>query len=294
MMTIKKTIVCFVGCSALLAFGGCASSDSAKVAPAPVAVVAGQTFPVHDLAAAEQLLIRQYDNLANDKAIDPDSLGYPAGVFRQWMDSLTSSNAASITYPFNRLQDSAQVSIVTAADGQFRIYSWDNWTGGTMHNFDAVYQWKGNDGVHATKPVPDGEGDPGGWTSRIYTVTINDKPHYLAVSHGVYSTSLRGQLVKAFTIDEGKLIDTVQVFKTRSGRLNSIDVSYDMTQYDEQRGDDQQLIVYDSLKQVLYIPVVQEGGILTTKNLVYALKAECLQYVGVEEARRGVDSMVRP
>lgn len=198
----------------LLTLGGCTSADPVKVEAAAVTAVTPLAFPAHDLAAAELLLIRQYDRVANDKTIEPDSLGYQARVFRRWMDTLIASNAASLQYPFNKLQDSAHVAVITSADGRFRIYSWDNWMGGTMHNFEAVYQWQGNGDVHSRIPVPDGEGDPGSWTSRIYTVEISGEPHYLAVSHGIYSTIDRGQLIKAFTIDKGQLIDTVKVFKT--------------------------------------------------------------------------------
>lgn len=63
-----------------------------------------------------------------------------------------------------------------------------------------------------------------------------------------------------------------------------------MTRYDEQLGDDQQLIAYDSVNKVLYIPVVEKGGVVTKKNLVYVLKADCLEFAGIEDGRRVADT----
>src|SRR5262249_4480390 len=67
-----------------------------------------------------------------------------------------------------------EMYVVTSPDGDFRIYSWDMETGGTMHYYDCVIQYKGHltNEVFARHYTSGGTEDPGAFYSQIAQVDI--------------------------------------------------------------------------------------------------------------------------
>jgi hypothetical protein len=196
------------------------------------------------------------------------------------------TNPATLHYPFKKLIDSNYVDIKTSSDGYFRMYSWDTWTGGTMHEFNTIYQWTENGKVF-TKVVPHTiKDDPGSFVSQIFTVTINNKPYYLAVTNGVYSNKDARQSISVYTIDNSKLIDTVKFFKTKTKRLNRIDVDFDFFSVVDRPERPLELIAYDDKQKVIYIPVVDEKEQVTSSNILYQLKDRYFEFIGVEKGKR--------
>ncbi|HEY1202766.1 MAG TPA: hypothetical protein VGE79_17380, partial [Niastella sp.] len=197
------------------------------------------------------------------------------------------SNPGTLKYPFEKLSDSGFAEIETSGDGNFRIYTWDTWIGGTQHFYKTVYQWKAN-GKIFTKVPAIADGDGGEDCSAMYTVTINNKPYYLAVMNSIGSTMFGGRSISAFTIDGNKLNDTVKLFKTRTEKLNRIHIGFEFASIEDQR----ELIMYDSKLKTVYISLVDEHQQVTKKNLLYQLKGRYFEYIGVETGKRRTANLV--
>src|SRR3982751_3316474 len=50
-----------------------------------------------------------------------------------------------LRYAFPKLKD--RMYVATSPDGKLRIYTWDLGTGGTLHDFESVYQFQGDSGA---------------------------------------------------------------------------------------------------------------------------------------------------
>src|SRR6516164_7870976 len=61
--------------------------------------------------------------------------------FEKLLLKVTSSNPETILYDFKDLT-SCGLTIATSDDSLFRIYSWDTRSGGTMHYFENVFQFR--------------------------------------------------------------------------------------------------------------------------------------------------------
>jgi hypothetical protein len=147
-----------------------------------------------DQKAMEKALPGQFKKIgywAEYKGNNPrqyDSLEIANKHFREVLLKYTSRYPSTISFGFKDLEKEG-LTIATSADGMFRVYSWDTWTGGTMHYFDNVYQYKAAGKVYS-KAIEDAnnEGDPGYWYSAIYSLANGGKTYYLGVRHASYST----------------------------------------------------------------------------------------------------------
>ena len=95
-----------------------------------------------------------------------------------------------LRFPFSKLND--KMYVATSKDGRLRIYSWDTETGGTMHDFDNVFQYKGKGGKVYTWSEDADDESRSCFITTISTDTASG-PIYLGVSTFIGSTSLAGQ-----------------------------------------------------------------------------------------------------
>jgi hypothetical protein len=70
-----------------------------------------------------------------------DSLAHANAMFAKKLSYYISKCPFTINQKFSSLAND-HLDISTSNDGLFRIYSWDTWTGGTMHFFENVMQYK--------------------------------------------------------------------------------------------------------------------------------------------------------
>jgi hypothetical protein len=237
------------------------------------------------IAAKENKVTKLYSKLASFIQADDDSINFYSGKFEKEFTSLIKSNSATLSYPFNKLIDSNFCKIKTSIDGNFRVYSWDTWTGGTMHMFKEVYQWKDKGKVFTKIPHYE-EGNAGSYCSKIFTVDVNGKPHYLVIGNGIFSTEDVMQSISVYTIDNNKLIDTVKLFKTKTKELNRIDVEFDFFSVVDRPERPLELITYAEKEKIVYIPVVDSKGQVTKKNILYQLKGNYFEFIGIETGKR--------
>jgi hypothetical protein len=215
-----------------------------------------------------------------------DSITLYSKKFENELTRFIQNNPGTLRYPFKKLKESNSCEVETSSDGNFRIYTWDTWMGGTMHFYHEILQWKANGKVFTKVPIYEID-DAGSFCSAMYTVQVNNTPVYLAVKDGTYSTKDAMQSVTAFRIN-GKLLDSVKLFKTKNEKLNTIKVYYDFFSVVNRPERPLKLITYDDKLRQLYIPLVGDKDQVTKKNLVYQLKGRYFEYAGVEPDRRHV------
>jgi hypothetical protein len=243
-------------------------------------------FPqTKDIAPQENKFVKLYSKLSSFIQADYDSVSLYSDKFETEFTRFIQNNPATLGHPFKRLVDSNFCDVRTSSDGNFRIYSWDTWTGGTMHIFKTIYQWKSNGKVFTKVPKYE-DGDAGSFCSKVFTVSINDKPYYLAVTNGIFSTKDAIQSISAYSIEGNKLVDTVKLFKTKTKKLNSIDVEFDFFSVVDRPERPLELITYDDQQKIIYIPVVGDKGQVTKKNILYQLKGSYFEFIGVETGKR--------
>lgn len=235
-----------------------------------------------NFSAQEDKFIKQYKKLESNFPGNDDSA---AEVFAKGFASLIKNNPGTLNYPFKKLNDSIFSCVRTSSDGNFRIYSWDSQTGGTMCFYKVIYQWKANDKVFA-KVLRIDENDPAFYCSAIFSVNINNKPFYLAVTNSTYSSKDLRQYITCYSIEGNKLTDTVKLFKTKTKKLNTIRVAYDFFSVVDRPERPLELITYDDKLNIIYIPVVDDKEQVTKKNILYQLKNGYFEFIGVETGKR--------
>jgi TPR repeat protein len=228
----------------------------------------------------EKDLVTAYKKITDERdseARNYDSLTKYNYDFAQKLSKYISETSPSLNYKFESLQ-SVGVDLVTSDDGLFRIYSWDTWQGGSMHDYASAFQYKFKGKVYADAEPDTSEGNFGLFYSQIFTVEANSKTYYLAVSNGVYSNKDRGQSIQAFTIENGKL-NNVKLFKTNSGLVNSISFEFDFFSVVDRPERPLKLIKYDGRTKTLYIPIVHEDGKVTNKFITYRFNGKYFERV---------------
>ncbi len=239
-------------------------------------------------AQTKRLMLPQYEKelvaiSAKVKAnIGSDSLTYYSHLFDQRMNQLVNNNPVSLDYAFTMLVDSYACMIETSEDGLFRIYSWDTWTGGTMHFYHSVFQFKTDNTVKTFNPQYD-ETDPQNYYSDIFTLkTAGGRTYYLVISNGRYSTKYMSQTIKIFAIRGAVLDENVKLIKTKSGLQNTIDVEYDYFSIKDKLTYRDQLIHYDKMQKIIYIPVIygdNDRGQVSGKFIRYQFKGKYFERI---------------
>jgi hypothetical protein len=199
-----------------------------------------------------------------------DSLERQDALFRMQLLKFSLKYPQTLNYSFDTLRTN-HIDIATSADKLFRIYSWDTWQGGTMHDFENIFQYKSGDKVYAYSvyDTSDEQDTYVPFYSDIYTLKNNNKTYYLAIANGIYSTKDASQSIKIFDI-ENDHIHNVKLIKTPAHYTNEIEVYFDFFSVAD-RSDERpiRVIKYDSATQNIYIPVVTDDEKVTNKFIVY-------------------------
>ena len=188
--------------------------------------------------------------------------------FAQKLKKYTSLYPFTITQKFTSLT-AAHLAIAGSSDGLFRIYSWDTGLGGTMHDFDNVFQYKvNNKPLSGYNPADSAEeGHPTFSFSNIYTFKANDKTYYLAVYNGIFSSKDVGQGIRVFAIENGKLNDNVKLIKTKTGFRSNLFYDYDFFSVVDWKVRPS-IFFYDASKTIL-VPLVDSTRQMTHKYIAY-------------------------
>ena len=234
-----------------------------------------------NLKLAENNLCKLYSNISKE-----DDLVYEnSEKFEKEFIKILKENPSTLDYDFKTLIDKKYCYVKTSSDGNFRIYSWDTETGGTMHFFKTVYQYKNNSKVYLKVPTYE-EGDAGAFCSKIFDVKIGNKNFYLPITNGIFSTKDASQSISVFNIEGNKLVDSEKLFKTKTKTLNRIDVEFDFFSVVDRPERPLQLITFDAKRNIIYIPVVNEKLQVTEKYFLYQLSDNLFKYIGIEKGKK--------
>jgi hypothetical protein len=228
----------------------------------------------------EDDLVHEYSKLESfSEQHNFDSIAYEDSVFRNKFADYIQKYPFTLTYPFKKLND--ELYVVTSDDSLLRIYSWDTWSGGTMHYFNNIFQFKSGKNIYFKllfDTSDEEEGDPL-FYSNIYTLNANEKVYYLCVNNGIYSTSDASQSIKVFCIENNRLNDTVHLIKTNTGVQNEIIVEYNFFSVIDRPERPIELIKYDTTKKIIYIPLVLDDGKVTDKFIRYQFNGKYFQRI---------------
>ena len=102
----------------------------------------------------------------------------------------------------------------------------------------------------------------------------------------IFSNKDMMEEIAAFNIKENKLIDTVAIFKTKTKKLNRISLAFDFFSVVDKPKRALNLITYDEKKKIIYIPVVDDNGKVSNRNILYQLKGSYFEFIGIETEKR--------
>jgi hypothetical protein len=196
-----------------------------------------------------------------------DSIVAANTAFRTSLLAYTSTVRGTFTYDFKELEKEGLI-IKTSEDGLFRIYSWDSWTGGTAHQFEAIFQYKVANKVVSKLAVYE-DGDMGRWYSNIYDLKVDNKTYYIGLYHEIYSSKDSYQGVKLFCIENNKLNESVRLFKTTTGIRNELGFEYNFLSVAHRPERPVKLIYYDKDDGQLHLAIVLEDGTVTKRFITY-------------------------
>lgn len=268
------------------------------------------TSSCNDASTGNSNESEQTDNSASEKESSVDITAFSTQIasyiseinrFRAdgLFDSLEKVNTALLTYLQEKStttpelldidlssMDTAGMIILTSEDKKFRIYCWDTETGGTMRFFNSLIQYrtgKGSESVVLNDIAKTEE--PGDFYREIYTVHAKTgNTYYLLTSRGIYSSRDIVEVIRAYAIENGKLNDSVKLFRTTRQQLNEITYTCDFfSNIDSNTGSQRNLIRLSDDKQTLFIPVVNDKDEVTDKSLIY--KFDGNQFVFDKNAR---------
>ena len=190
---------------------------------------------------------------------------------------------ATIKYAFPKLKN--EMFVATSKDGKLRIYSWDMQTGGTMHDYAAVFQYVGKSGKSYAVSEADDDESAGSFYTEIFQVASTTGAIYLATSTFVGSTSNHGQSIDAMRVEGEKLDRTANVIRTGSGMKSSVSFGYDFFSVVNRSERPVKLFQFDDAKKEFRFPVVIEDektpqGRVTKRFITYRFNGKYFARVG--------------
>jgi hypothetical protein len=215
----------------------------------------------------------EYDD-AKDNVAKDDSLQAALAGFEKQLIHYTSTVPQTLDYSFDSL-DKKGINIITSEDGLFRIYSWYQYNGGTMHFYKNIFQYRNAKGTFAyisDTTKADQDFDPGCFYRQINKIVSQQKTYYITLNTSVGSSALTYHTVKIFSIEDYGLNDTAKLIKTRTGIRNELGYEMDFSTTSNRniiRTDINYSTEYDPAKKIITIPLIEEDGKLTARKIRY-------------------------
>jgi hypothetical protein len=200
-----------------------------------------------------------------------DSLGKANDSFENLLLKYTSNNPQTLECGFESLKESGLL-IATSEDGLFKIYSWDTQMGGTMHEFENVFQFRSNNMV-ISKIIANSkgeEGDPGCFYYQINDIKSDNKTFYITMSRAILSSNNFYNRIKIFSIDNSELNANAKLIKTYNGLSNELGFEVDLTASGNNDGNVPDFsIIYDKVHKSISIPIILSDSKITDKRIIY-------------------------
>ena len=182
-----------------------------------------------------------------------DTIDYINGQIEKKLMYYTKKYPAAMDIAFKKING------IVSDDGLFKILSWDTMLGGTEHLFENVIQYKSGGKTISIVDTVKKEDDYIFPYNGIYTLTVGNKCYYLTTYYGVFGRYERGEGIRIFAIENGKLNDKVKLIKTRSGLAHKLYYTYDQTLTNSDIMSEV-TIEYDPKSREIKFPVVINDG----------------------------------
>jgi hypothetical protein len=214
------------------------------------------------------------DTTGDDRLVD--KITTTNDTFTKKLLDYTAKSSFTISYPFLSLKKE-HLDISTSADGLFRIYSWDTETGGTMHYFQNVFQYKQGE---RTFSVLDTAKET--WINlpnynKVYTFKVNNKTYYLAAYLTISSTKDVGNGIRVFSIENGKLNQDTKVIKTATGMHSQLEYNYNFFYVVDWKV--RPSVYFDAATKSIYVPFVDGNGKVAHKFIIYKFTGKYFEKV---------------
>jgi hypothetical protein len=214
----------------------------------------------------------RYDEKINGE----DSLLRVNEIFGKKLFYYTSKYPFTIGQKFLILKKN-HLDICTSSDGLIRIYSWDTQTGGTMHFFDDVIQFKSGNRTKSLLDTPRSQGDAGADYRKIYTFKNNGVKYYLCVFMFIESSSYDGEDIMFFSIENNSLKQNIKLIKTNEGLTDYLGYEYDNGSIIDWKPRPE--IYFDPKSKTIHLPLVKPHGQLTYKFITYKFTGQYFEKV---------------
>ncbi len=241
-----------------------------------------QTINKADNRLSELLdkIIYWRDNSSKDISEDGgDSISDANAELNNYLCSVSIKLPMSTRFP---IAEGKGLDVIIAPDNKVKVYSWDSWTGGTMHRYYSLAAYQTNKGIKTSDvlDLSDSAHDRSATYYKDYSeggysldeiIPVKDKKNattYILFGNSRESTSEYGELVIALRIENGALVN-VPFFKTTTKTVKFISYYYNAGS-SHYKGDLPKMHLSKDNKQ-LFIPIVSgpNGEDITNKYLVY-------------------------
>jgi len=206
-----------------------------------------------------------------------DSLNNANDILAMKLKYYAEKFPSMIGYPFASLKKE-YLDISTSSDGLFRIYSWDTWTGGTMHVFENVMQYRSGKNTKAIIDIPKSEGDIPPTYDKIYTFKTGGKTYYLTTYLFIESSRYSAYGITAFTIAKDKVIEA-KIIKTHSGFHSGLSYECDFATVQDRSYDKLPEMHFDNTTNTISLPLMSSKGAFTKKFILYKFTGQYFERV---------------
>lgn len=129
------------------------------------------------------------------------------------------------------------IAVLASDDKRIKFYGWDDLTGGTWHNINALAQFKGANGKIIVQQLnTDSDKEENYSDSQVYElhqITIEKKTYYLTFAWGTHGAGNQHNIIRVYTINGNRLEKCASCFAAGSDpvieypRFAKSDLKYD-------------------------------------------------------------------
>jgi hypothetical protein len=198
-----------------------------------------------------------------------DSLETANNAFDEKLKYYAGKYPFTIDLKFSSLKKE-NLGISTSSDGLLRIYSWDTQTGGTMHIYNDLLQYKVHNKTYSTnlRDITN-ESDNGSSYDDIYSLKENGKTYYLVQHSSIYDSHSWSVGIRIFSIENGKLNKNVEIIKTEDGLSGEIGCYYNEKNIDNDDRNENGDFHYDESTKKIYLPIISGNGEKYNDYIIY-------------------------
>ena len=201
-----------------------------------------------------------------------DSLNKYNTQLQHFIVDFSAKNAKTLRYPFE--SKNGGFDIVSSQDGNFRIYNWNEFGGGTMQFYRNVFQFASHQKVNSKYNEIEAQNN-GCRYYEINEVVSAGKKYYLTSSISIGSSANFYYQIKVFSIENGKLNENAKLIKTKTGLKNTLGYEVDLSSAsNRERTDgiesrDYIAMKYDKATNTIIIPLINANGKITKNKIKY-------------------------